>query len=157
MMSIRRATPDDVEAMISLADKKRTEYAEFAPTFWRKAVDGLSKQRLFFHTLLSNLNVIALVHEDNQGVNGFLIASLIDAPPVYDPGSQVCMIDDFTVTAADKWMTIGRSLLDAVREYATAQGVQLMLVVCGHLDEPKRTMLRDAGFGIASEWYVNPL
>jgi len=94
-MSIRSATSDDLGAMLTLADQKHTEYAQYAPTFWRKAVDGSTKQRAFFLSVLTKPNVIALVNEDNGSINGFLIASIIDAPPVYDPGSRVCLIDDF--------------------------------------------------------------
>ncbi len=31
------------------------------------------------------------------------------------------------------------------------------VVVCGHLDQPKRTMLDQMGYSIASEWYVHNL
>jgi hypothetical protein len=156
MMSIRFATAADLAAMLRLADNKRSQYMQYAPTFWRKAADGAAKQRSFFQSLLTKPNVIALVHEEQASVNGFLIASLIDAPPVYDPGSQVCLIDDFVV-ADDAWATIGYKLLQRVQEQAATRQAQLTVVVSGHLDEPKRAMLQAAGFGIASEWYIKPL
>lgn len=156
-MPIRFATGDDLAAMIALADEKRTEYAQYAPTFWRKAADGPVKQHEFFRSLLTKPNVIALVREDDASIDGFVLASIIDAPPVYDPGTQVCVIDDFTVAQAEAWTTVGRALLEAVREHAAARQANLTVVVCGHLDQAKRAMLQAAGFGIASEWYVNPL
>ncbi|PSR30833.1 MAG: hypothetical protein C7B46_17520 [Sulfobacillus benefaciens] len=36
-------------------------------------------------------------------------------------------------------------------------GAAQVLVVCGHQDTAKRTMLRDYGLEIASEWYVKGL
>ena len=156
-MSIRSATDDDLDVMIALADEKRTEYAQYAPTFWRKAADGPVKQRAYFRGLLTQPNMIALVSEEDGAIDGFVLASIVDAPGVYDPGTQVCVIDDFTVAQPERWPTTGRALLEAARQHAGARQAKLTVVVCGHLDQPKRTMLQAAGFGIASEWYVNPL
>jgi len=156
-MSIRPATLDDVPSMIVLADIKRTEYERFAPTFWRKAADGAEQQAAYFTSLLQRPEVIALVYEEVDGLVGFVIATITQAPPVYDPGGPVCVIDDFTVATANDWATIGASLLRAIRTRAHARGVTLAVVVCGHLDEPKRAMLQANDFAIASEWYVNPL
>lgn len=156
-MPIRSATEDDLDAMIVLADEKRTEYAQYAPTFWRKAADGPIKQREYFRGLLAQPNLIALVSEADGTIDGFVLGAIVDAPPVYDPGTQVCVIDDFTVAWPALWPTIGRALLEAVRQQAAARQANLTVVVCGHLDQAKRALLQDTGFGIASEWYVNPL
>ncbi|HEY0603545.1 MAG TPA: hypothetical protein VGD58_11575 [Herpetosiphonaceae bacterium] len=156
-MPIRIATEDDLDAMIALADEKRTEYAQYAPTFWRKAVDGPIKQREYFRGLLAQPNIIALVSDEDGTIDGLVLGSIVDAPPVYDPGTQVCVIDDFTVAQPASWPTIGRALLEAARQHAAARQAKLTVVVCGHLDQAKRAMLQAAGFGIASEWYVNPL
>ncbi|HEY0735498.1 MAG TPA: GNAT family N-acetyltransferase [Herpetosiphonaceae bacterium] len=156
-MPIRIATEDDLDVMIALADEKRTEYAQYAPTFWRKAADGPSKQREYFCGLLTQPNIIALVSDEDGTIEGFVLGSIIAAPPVYDPGTQVCVIDDFTVAQPESWSTIGRALLEAARQHAAARQANLTVVVCGHLDQAKRAMLRESGFGIASEWYVNPL
>lgn len=155
-MPIRPATSDDVARMIELADAKRGEYEQYAPTFWRKAPDGAERQRPYFQDLLTKEHVIALVHEEGGAVQGFIIASVTTAPPVYDPGSQVIVVDDFTVAEAEQWPTVGAALLLEAREQAKARGAMLSIVVCAHLDEPKRAMLRASGFVIASEWYVNP-
>lgn len=156
-MPIRRATQEDVPRMVELSDAKRTEYAQYAPTFWRKAPDGAEKQALFFRSLLAQSHVIALVHDEGPDVTGFIIASMTTAPPVYDPGGPVCVIDDFTVVEPDAWPTIGAALLTEARSQAQARGVVLAIVVCGHLDEPKRMMLSECGYRVASEWYVHPL
>ena len=156
-MAVRFAKADDVETLLKLADQKRTEYEHYVPNFWRKAVDGLEKQRSFFQDVLTKPNVLVLVSEENNLIDGFLIASIVKAPPVYDPQSEVCMIDDFTVVDSTKWATVGRDLLEEARRQAAQRQAHLSVVVCGHKDEPKREMLKAAGFGLASEWYVNPL
>lgn len=156
-MPIRPATEADVPSMIALADAKRSEYARYAPTFWRKAPDSAEKQAPYFASLLERAEVIVLVYEEASAISGFVIASITSAPPVYDPGGPVCVIDDFTVATPDDWPSVGAALLAAARREAQAQGANLAVVVCGQLDEPKRAMLRAAGFAVASEWYVNPL
>lgn len=156
-MSIRMATVDDVSRMVELSDLKRTQYAQYSPVFWRKAASASEAQALFFKTQLEKKNNIALVYEESGRVEGFVIASLTTAPPVYDPGGPVCVVDDFVVSAAERWHTAGVALLAEVKRQAKARGAVLSVVVCGHLDEPKRAMLRTSGFSIASEWYVNPI
>lgn len=156
-MGTRPATPEDVPAMLSLAAQKRAEYERYAPTFWRRAADAEEKQKPFFESLLQKPNVIALVYESDGEICGFVIAWITSAPPVYNPGGKVCSIDDFTVADSDDWPSVGAALLGEAGAWAKAQGAVLSVVVCGHLDEPKRQMLREQGFVVASEWYVNPL
>ena len=156
-MVIRVATVDDVNRMVELSDIKRTQYAEYSPVFWCKAEGASEKQAVFFKTQLDKENNIVLVCEETGRVDGFVIASLIIAPTVYDPGGLVCVVDDFMVSAPERWSTAGVALLVEARNRAKARGAVLCVVVCGHLDEPKRNMLRTHRFSVASEWYVNPI
>ncbi|HXF63946.1 MAG TPA: hypothetical protein VNK95_20140 [Caldilineaceae bacterium] len=158
---IRPAVADEAPAMVALSEQKRTQYAAFQPVFWRKAANAAEVQTAHFRRLLNQDNVLALVaaQEDKPSAPllGFVIATLIPAPPVYDPGGLTCVIDDFCVADEGAWQTVGRVLLDAVTEQAVTRGAVQVVVVCGHLDEPKRAMLREAGLRIASEWYVKPI
>ncbi len=156
-MSIRPATEKDVDRMVELSDLKRTEYAGYSPVFWHKAADANPLQVKFFHAQLSRDNNIILVAEENGQVKGFIIASIVNAPPVYDPGGSVCMIDDFTVSKPELWPTTGRALLQEATRQAKTRGAVLSVIVCPHLDEVKRSMLKENGSTIASEWYVHPL
>jgi hypothetical protein len=156
MTKIRSATQGDVPSMVALSDRKRTQYEQYAPTFWRRAADANERQGDFFASLLERGRVIALVHERDQ-VDGFVIAAIRDAPPVYAPGTATCVVDDFVVATPADWPTVGAMLLREVRVRAKSRNAELLVVVCGHRDEPKRKMLRACGFGIASEWHVNPL
>jgi hypothetical protein len=45
----------------------------------------------------------------------------------------------------------------AVRQVARRQGAVQIVVVCGHLDDAKRSALASSGLQIASEWWVAPL
>ena len=153
---LRRADGDDVPQMIALAQMKRAEYESFAPNFWRQAQDAAEKQTSFFHAQLSREDTLCLVYEHAGKIDGFIIATIVAAPPVYDPGSPVCMIDDFVVESPELWTTVGRELHQEARRFTQAQGAKLAVVVCGHLDGSKRKMLTSLGLYVASEWYVSP-
>jgi GNAT superfamily N-acetyltransferase len=155
--SIRKATAVDVPAILDLAEAKREEYQRYQPTFWRKAGDSREKHGPYLASLVESDRVIALVHERDGGVEGFVFASLVAAPPVYDPGGSVCLIDDFATKSSDDWPTVGKSLLAAAVKEAKARGAVLAVVVAGHLDEPKRATLASEGYTIASEWHTKKL
>jgi GNAT superfamily N-acetyltransferase len=157
-MQIRAATPADVPAMVALSDAKRTEYATYSPVFWRKAEGGAEAQARFFtNRQLPNEQIITLVAERDGTVEGFIMAMVQEAPPVYDPGGPVCMIDDFTVATPDLWATTGLALLEAATALARERGAVLTITICGHLDTPKRRMLQEHGATIAAETFVKPL
>lgn len=62
------------------------------------------------------------------------------------------MVDDYWVRGGERWETIGQALLDAVCVRARSEfGEAQVLIVCGHQDTAKRTMLREQGLEIASE------
>lgn len=150
----RAATPSDVPRMVDLSEQKRSEYAAHEPVFWRKAADSREKQTPYFETLLSRESVIALVHERGGAIDGFLIAALVPAPPVYDPGGLICLIDDFVVADPDAWQIVGAALLAEVGRQARARGAVQFMVICGHRDGPKRAMLAAMGLSLATEIYV---
>jgi GNAT superfamily N-acetyltransferase len=154
--TIRKAGTADVARMVELSEEKRLQYQAYQPRFWRKAPDSQEKQLPHFERVLAADRVIALVHERDGGIDGFVIATLLDAPPVYDPGGLTCLIDDF-IAADEAWDTIGAALLEAVDREAKSRGAVQVVVVCGHCDQPKRRMLSTEAFTIASEWYVRPI
>ena len=139
--------------MLEAMDERRRLYEAYQPTFWRRSPKASDAQATFFRTLISTDNAIVLVAEDASIFRGFVIATLIDSPPVYAPGGKTCVIDDFAVTQND-WDETGRALLGEADRLARAAGAVQGVVVCAHLDEAKRNFLRSEGFSIASEWFV---
>ena len=154
---IRKATQEDVPAMVELAEQRRVQYQQYQPTFWRKAADSREKHTPFLSKLVQDERVVALVSERNGVIDGFLIATLVPAPPVYDPGGKTCNIDDFCVAGDSDWEQLGKALLDEAMREMKARGAVQTVVVCGHLDATKRAMLAEEGFTIASEWYVRDI
>lgn len=154
---IRKATLEDVSAMVELAEQRRIQYQQYQPTFWRKAADSREKHTPFLSKLVQDERVVALVSERQGIVDGFLIATLVPAPLVYDTGGMTCSIDDFWVRDGLDWEQSGKVLLDEAMREMKARGAVQTVVVCAHLDESKRVMLAEKGFTIASEWYVRDI
>jgi len=152
---IRIANETDLAAILELADARRRQYEIYQPAFWAKAPDSREKQLPFLAAQLQRENVIALVHETNGQIDGFLIATLVMAPPVYTAG-LTCSVDDYCVAAPELWPTVGAALLEASAEAARTRGAAQMVIVTANRDRPKRTMLAGQGYTIASEWWTLP-
>jgi len=154
---IRTAEDFDLEEILNLASAKRLEYETYQPVFWRVAPDAIAQQRDYFASQIADEKVITLVATSETELVGFVIGRLVPAPPVYNPGGLTCSIDDFVVIESDLWETVGADLLDQVRKAALARGAAQVVVVCGHLDEPKRKALEKSSLTVASEWWIAPL
>lgn len=140
---IRPATASDLDAMTAMAGARRRQYSTYQPIFW---APDLAK-------LIGRNDVITLVSENSGTLTGFVIASIGDAPAVYNPGGRTCQIDDF-VLEQGRWKSAGTQLLRAAIELAANRGAIQAVVVAGHLDLEKREALRTCGLSIASEWWV---
>jgi GNAT superfamily N-acetyltransferase len=154
---IRVAEPSDVAAMAALAAMRRERYARWQPVLWRPAAGAQDKHRAYLSDLVVRSEVIALVSEHAGQLGGFLIATLVPAPPVYDPGGLTCLIDDFVVVPAANWPAAGAALLRAALANAARRGAVQTVVVTGRRDQPKRQTLRSCGLDVASEWWTTPL
>jgi hypothetical protein len=155
--TIRPATQDDLPRLLELASQRRADYERAQPQFWRQSADAIEHQRPYFARQLADERIIALVHERDGVIDGFIIGMLIAAPPVVDPGGDTCLVDDFCVADPTDWPTTGTALLAATRERALALGATQLVVISGHHDAPKRTMLATANHTIVSEWWLAPL
>ena len=154
---IRTAEDCDLEEILNLANAKRLEYEIYQPVFWRVAPDAIAQQTDYIASQIADEKVITLVATSESKVVGFVIGRLVPAPPVYNLGGLTCLVDDFVVNENDSWETVGVDLLHQVRKAALSRGAAQVVVVCGHLDEPKKKMLEKSSLTIASEWWVVPL
>ena len=154
---IRKAQLADVPAIVEMSEQRRLQYQEYQPVFWRKAEDSREKHTPFLKSIIEKGRAIVLVYERENSLEGFVIANLVPAPPVYNPGGPTTSIDDYCVADSNDWESIGKALLEAAISEGKEQGAAQTVVVCGHLDAKKRTMLASVGFTIASEWYVKPV
>ncbi len=155
-MTVRAATSEDLDTIVDLCEAKRQQYQSWQPVFHRKAEDSAERHRYFLSNVINSEGKMLLVF-DREGVQGALFAVLGDAPPVYDPGGKVCMVDDFVVAAPDQWEEIGGAMLEEVISISKQLGCVLVNVVCGPNDKPKQQFLAKRGYSVASEWRIKEL
>jgi hypothetical protein len=155
---IRGAEVSDVATIAELARARRLEYAKAQPMFWNPAADAVERHQQFLAELIERADVVSLVAVDAAPeLQGYLFATLVPAPPVYNPGGPTGSIDDFAVRQPDLWPTVGVELLLAAMSALRAAGTSQVVVVSGQHDEDKRAALTSAGLSVASEWWTRSL
>lgn len=154
---IRSATAGDVPAIAALAARTREQYQQYERQFWRISADADEVHPLWLAHLVDDDGTVALVAEDDAGeLTGYAFATITFVPPVFDPGATAT-IDDFAVVDETLWPTVGVDLVREAQLRLADKRVVQLVVVCGHRDEAKRSMLRQLDLSLASEWYVGPV
>ena len=150
---IRAAASADVPAMVALSDRDRTHREKVDPEFFRKNAAGAQFQAYFFKNQLESDRIIAAVDEDAGKLRGFVIATIMQAPPVYDPGGLTVLIDDFTVADEKEWNSVGLALLQYVKTEGKVRGAVGMVTICARGDDLKHRCLEEIGTRVVSEWH----
>jgi glutathione S-transferase len=94
---LTEAKTDDVADIAALAALRREAYEVAQPQFWRRAADAVEKQLPWLTAQVENPDVVSLVARSGASLDGYVFASVVDAPPVYDPGGLTGVVDDFAV------------------------------------------------------------
>jgi len=156
-MDIRRATASDLDAVVAIVENQRRQYQKFQPTFWHKAADSAANSKAFFTRLLGEEQTYYLVATEGSQILGFLVAAKIPAPPVYAPGGDTWLIDEFAVSEPRHWLTVGEALLSHVSTLVHEHGAGQIVAVCADRDLAKAEVLRRSDLTIASNWWTKPL
>lgn len=156
-MDVRKAETNDIQAAVELAEGSRQQYQKYQPTFWRKAANSAVATETFFSRLLTEPNTYFLVAIEGSELQGFLIAAKFPAPPVFDPGGDTYLIDDFCVLEPRLWLSVGEALLSHVSTLIHEHGGAQIVVVSADRDLAKTEMLRRSDLSIASNWWTKPL
>jgi ribosomal protein S18 acetylase RimI-like enzyme len=156
-VEIRKAIASDLDAIVVLVERHRRQQQKYQPTFWRKAAHSAEVTRSFFTRLLSEQETFFLVATEGSELQGFLIARKFPAPPVFAPGGDTYMIDDFCVLEPHHWLTIGEALLSHASTLIHEAGAAQIVVVSADRDLAKAEMLRRSDLTIASNWWTKPL
>lgn len=156
-MDVRRATASDLDAVVAIIESQRKQYQKFQPTFWHKAADSAASTRAFFTTLLAEPQTCFLVATEGGQTLGFLIARKFPAPPVFAPGGDTYLIDDFAMSEPRHWLGIGEALLSHASTLLHEHGAAQIVATCADRDLAKAEVLRRSDLTIASNWWTKPL
>ncbi|MBL6938892.1 MAG: GNAT family N-acetyltransferase [Alphaproteobacteria bacterium] len=156
MSVVREATASDIEACAALAEARRAQYEPFEPIFWKRRPGSEAMSKAWFTHLLSQPEHVFLVAEWAGAPVGFLIASPVAPPPVYDAG-RTAVIDDFCVEDAGMWPSVGQHLLREARTRLRARGIRQIVVISGEKDAEKKAFLESEKLSLASTWWTAPV
>lgn len=156
-MDVRKAATTDIKAAVELMERSRRQFQKFQPTFWHKAANSAAATEALFDRLLTDADTLFLVAVDGSRHQGFLIARKFSNPPVFDPGGDTWLIDDFCVAEPHLWLSIGEALLSHATTLIHEHGGVQVVVVSADRDLAKTEMLRRSDLTIASNWWTKPL
>ncbi|GEP53473.1 GNAT family N-acetyltransferase [Reyranella soli] len=156
-MDVRKAETTDIETAVELMERSRRQFQKFQPTFWRKAEKSAAATETFFGRLLTDPDTYFLVAVEGSRLEGFLIARKFPSSPVFDPGGDTWLIDDFCVAEPRLWLSIGEALLSHATTLIHEHGGVQVVVVSADRDLAKTEMLRRSDLTIASNWWTKPL
>jgi GNAT superfamily N-acetyltransferase len=156
-VDVRKASTTDIDAAVELVERSRRQFQKFQPTFWHKAAKSAAATETFFTKLLTDPDTLFLVAVEGSQHQGFLIARKFPSPPVYDPGGDTWLIDDFCVAEPHLWLSIGEALLSHATTLIHEHGGVQIVVVSADRDLAKTEMLRRSELTIASNWWTKPL
>jgi GNAT superfamily N-acetyltransferase len=156
-VDVRKAATTDIKAAVELVEQSRRQLQKYQPTFWRKAANSAAATETYFTRLLSEPDTFFLVAIEGSRFEGFLIARKFPAPPVFDPGGDTWLIDDFCVLEPRLWLSVGEALLSHVSTLIHEHGGVQIVVVSADRDLAKTEMLRRSDLTIASNWWTKPL
>jgi len=156
-VDVRKAETTDIKAAVELVERSRRQFQKFQPTFWHKSAHSAAATEALFARLLTDPDTLFLVAVEGSRHQGFLIARRTPNPPVFDPGGDTWLIDDFSVAEPHLWLSIGEALLSHATTLIHEHGGVQVVVVSADRDLAKTEMLRRSDLTIASNWWTKPL
>ncbi|SEE09561.1 hypothetical protein [Ruania alba] len=139
-MSVRAATPGDVEWIVAVLKERRETLVQQAPVFWRPAPDAATKSRDFIEYLLADGGARGYRTDD-----GVLIAT---------PRGDGWLVDDMYVRS-DRWADgDGKDLWDALTNDVGGSEIRF---VCPTYELHREDLARVAGLTIAESWWLREL
>ncbi len=140
---VRQMRDDDFDWAASLMERRRQEYVEYSPVFWRPAKGVASAHADHLRVAAARPGAVA-VRTDR----GFALSA---------PSGGRCFVDDLAVETPDLWSTDGRELVCSIWRAARSEEQRTVRVVTARRDEPKRQLLSDLGLVVAARWWVKEL
>ena len=153
-MPVRIATEDDLPAMVSLIEAHRVQLKEWQPRFWNPAPGAAEMSKQWFGHLISQTRNLGLVHESDGTIDGFLIATIVPAPPVYDPGGLTCLIDDFAVASDDLWPSVGEALVQYASGWSKENGASQTVIITPMAHNEKMAFVENRRMTPSASWWV---
>jgi hypothetical protein len=135
--SVRPLTPDDLEWVLDLSERRRERIVAFAPLFWRPASDARDRHRAFLGQQVVDPSVVSLRTD-----HGFVFAA---------PRGGLLEVDDMALDDDHLWPDDGSALL---RSVVTIGDLRF---VCPVPEAARRRSAVDLGLALVESWWHRDL
>ena len=145
-MSIRRATPADIEALVGLMDEVHDLHVAHLPWVFRPA---LQREMLaYFDELLDSPEARVYLACAGEEAVGYLLLLILDQPaaPMMERRRSL-YIESIGVTVRHRGQGYGRALLETARAVAGELGLVRIELDTWGFNEPAHAFFRRHGFG----------
>lgn len=105
---VRKATPDDLDAIVALTAASRQRLAGFSPRWWQPAASADDLHPLWLGRLIRSDGPVVRVATDSDGTVVGCAFSM--------PQAEQWIIDDVAVVDDERWGDAGLELLEAIAE-----------------------------------------
>jgi ribosomal protein S18 acetylase RimI-like enzyme len=149
-VTIRRATSDDVPALVALNAEVQAMHADHEPHIYRlPGPDFLTAVASWFLDLLAREDTKVLICQERETAVGYACCWIKDRPPtVYHRPLKRIHVDQFGVAASHRRRGYGRALLNAILDLARAEGASLVTLEVRAFNEGARAFYAQHGFQV---------
>jgi len=149
-MVVRKAASGDIAACVEMLTAYRMRLFAWNSRFWNPSALAVPMTQALLAHLVDQAETFLVAERD--GIDGFLIATPIASPPVYDPGGPCVLVDDFCVRDDGLWAEVGGALLDAAWQGWRRRGVARVISVSPEADLIKTAFYQTRGLAPTSRW-----
>lgn len=151
-MNVRDCVPEDLPFVVDILEKKRALLATYEPRLWKQAPTSREMTGPYFASLIESSRHVFLIAEHADEIVGFILASPMPVPPVYDAG-PTAVIDDFDVSDPSNWNEVGGALVAEVRRRLKERGVVQFIFISARCDTTKMNFLKAQGLSEHASWF----
>ncbi len=153
---VRRAVPDDREAIVRIAGPVHDDHARAVPARFRDGVTPLPTE--YFRELIESADAEIFVAEDNRQIVGFIILKVQDAPaiPILRP-RRTAFVDVVAVDAAERSRGIGTALMNTAAIWGRERGAESLELKVFEFNSPAIDFYQRLGMQTVSRLMSLPL
>ena len=146
---VRRGAGGDVERLEPLWRALRDHHAslpEMVPV--RSLEESWKRRRAQYLEWLQDESYALFVAENDDELIGYAMVSVEDqAAPTWDVGDRTAEVETLSVLESERSKGVGRALMGAAREFASARGAETVLVAVAHSNAEAIGFYEREGFG----------
>jgi ribosomal protein S18 acetylase RimI-like enzyme len=144
-VSVRRASPEDLPAVLALADELQAPHHAAHPSLFVPA--GFPEQHLaLWRRALEGPNGVIFLAECEGRVVGYVAADMIDETVTLFHPLRLGRVNSIAVAASMRGRGIGRALMAQAETWARVHGAQDLQLVVWAFNEGARRLYEELGY-----------